>query len=126
MIFIPYCISYTDHLYCSNAEPDPALKIVCRQISPVIPHNYKESSYPVSVFTFTVGKHHLNINLCCGFIYINLTIISQFYFMQLNNFGKTTADVTLLFTWAVSAMFFQWPLQLQYVSFKYMYFLLRN
>ncbi|KAI5391653.1 hypothetical protein KIW84_046218 [Lathyrus oleraceus] len=53
-------------------EPDPALKIVCRQISPVIPHNYKESSFPVSVFTFT-----------------------------LNNLGKTTADVTLLFTWAV-------------------------
>ncbi|WJX87960.1 glucosylceramidase [Trifolium repens] len=56
-----------------HEEPDPALKIVCRQISPVIPHNYKESSYPVSVFTFT-----------------------------LNNFGKTTADVTLLFTWANS------------------------
>ncbi|XP_061363547.1 uncharacterized protein LOC133307132 isoform X2 [Gastrolobium bilobum] len=54
-------------------EPDPALRIVCRQISPVIPHNYKESSFPVSVFTFT-----------------------------LNNFGKTTADVTLLFTWANS------------------------
>ncbi|CAJ2659213.1 unnamed protein product [Trifolium pratense] len=54
-----------------ETEPDPALKIVCRQISPVIPHNYKESSYHVSVFTFT-----------------------------LNNFGKTTADVTLLFTWA--------------------------
>ncbi|KAK4271058.1 hypothetical protein QN277_019806 [Acacia crassicarpa] len=54
-------------------EPDPSLQIVCRQISPVIPHNYKESSYPVSVFTFT-----------------------------LNNFGKTSADVTLLFTWANS------------------------
>ncbi|XP_057415417.1 uncharacterized protein LOC130710235 isoform X2 [Lotus japonicus] len=54
-------------------EPDPALRIVCRQISPVIPHNYKESSFPVSVFTY-----------------------------MLNNFGKTTADVTLLFTWANS------------------------
>ncbi|KAK7292521.1 hypothetical protein RIF29_08303 [Crotalaria pallida] len=54
-------------------EPDPKLTIVCRQISPVIPHNYKESSFPVSVFTFT-----------------------------LNNLGKTTADVTLLFTWANS------------------------
>ncbi|XP_050917822.1 uncharacterized protein LOC127135048 [Lathyrus oleraceus] len=67
-------------------EPDPALKIVCRQISPVIPHNYKESSFPVSVFTFT-----------------------------LNNLGKTTADVTLLFTWAVSEMFFAGCLLLQYV-----------
>ncbi|GLT77209.1 hypothetical protein SLA2020_488170 [Shorea laevis] len=54
-------------------EPDPDLRIVCRQISPIIPHNYKESSYPVSVFTFT-----------------------------LYNSGKTAADVTLLFTWANS------------------------
>ncbi|KAJ7946546.1 Non-lysosomal glucosylceramidase [Quillaja saponaria] len=54
-------------------EPDPELRIVCRQISPIIPHNYKESSYPVAVFTFT-----------------------------LHNSGKTAADITLLFTWANS------------------------
>ncbi|KAM7473047.1 hypothetical protein LguiA_011230 [Lonicera macranthoides] len=52
--------------------PDPELNIVCRQISPFIPHNYKESSFPVAVFTFT-----------------------------LSNSGKTAADVTLLFTWAI-------------------------
>ncbi|KAL6545695.1 hypothetical protein OROGR_009569 [Orobanche gracilis] len=56
-----------------NGEPDPALKIVCRQISPFIPHNYKESSFPAAVFTFT-----------------------------LSNLGKTEADVTLLFSWANS------------------------
>ncbi|XAR56279.1 Glucosylceramidase [Bertholletia excelsa] len=56
-----------------EGEPDPLLKIVCRQISPFIPHNYKESSFPVAVFTFT-----------------------------LFNLGKTHADVTLLFTWANS------------------------
>ncbi|XVF00537.1 hypothetical protein REPUB_Repub04eG0009400 [Reevesia pubescens] len=56
-----------------EGEPDPELKIVCRQISPVIPDNYKESSFPVSAFTFT-----------------------------LHNTGKTSADVTLLFTWANS------------------------
>ncbi|XP_041011954.1 non-lysosomal glucosylceramidase isoform X1 [Juglans microcarpa x Juglans regia] len=56
-----------------EGEPDPELRIVSRQISPVIPHNYKESSFPVSVFTFT-----------------------------LYNSGKTAADVTLLFTWANS------------------------
>jgi non-lysosomal glucosylceramidase len=55
-----------------EGEPDPELRIVCRQVSPFIPHNYKESSFPVSVFTFT-----------------------------LHNLGNTTADVTLLFTWAV-------------------------
>ncbi|CAL9242910.1 unnamed protein product [Arabidopsis halleri] len=56
-----------------EGEPDPELRIVCRQVSPFIPHNYKESSFPVSVFTFT-----------------------------LHNLGNTTADVTLLFTWANS------------------------
>jgi non-lysosomal glucosylceramidase len=56
-----------------DGEPDPDLKIVCRQISPIIPHNYQESSYPAAVFTFTV-----------------------------TNSGNTAADVTLLFTWANS------------------------
>ncbi|TYJ03729.1 hypothetical protein E1A91_A12G047700v1 [Gossypium mustelinum] len=56
-----------------EGEPDPELKIVCRQISPVIPDNYKESSFPVSAFTFT-----------------------------LYNNGNTNAEVTLLFTWANS------------------------
>ncbi|KAG9130370.1 hypothetical protein Leryth_004250 [Lithospermum erythrorhizon] len=49
------------------------MKIVCRQVSPVIPHNYKESSLPVAVFTYT-----------------------------LYNLSKSPADVTLLFTWANS------------------------
>ncbi|CAH1646576.1 unnamed protein product [Spodoptera littoralis] len=29
------------------------IKLVCRQISPVIPHNYKDSSLPCAVFVFT-------------------------------------------------------------------------
>lgn len=56
-----------------DGEPDPDLKIVCRQISPFIPHNYEESSLPTAAFTFT-----------------------------LSNTGKMAADVTLLFTWANS------------------------
>ncbi|KAJ8625341.1 hypothetical protein MRB53_033871 [Persea americana] len=56
-----------------EGDPDPELKIVCRQISPFIPHNYKESSLPVAVFTYT-----------------------------LSNSGNNSADVTLLFTWANS------------------------
>ncbi|OEL20077.1 Non-lysosomal glucosylceramidase, partial [Dichanthelium oligosanthes] len=56
-----------------DGEPDPEIKITCRQISPFIPHNYKESSFPAAVFTFTV-----------------------------HNSGNTPADVTLLFTWANS------------------------
>ncbi|KAG5127793.1 hypothetical protein JHK82_028628 [Glycine max] len=36
-----------------DGEPDPELKISCRQISPFIPHNYRESSLPAAVFVYT-------------------------------------------------------------------------
>ncbi|PWZ56622.1 hypothetical protein Zm00014a_001397 [Zea mays] len=36
-----------------DGEPDPDLKISCRQISPFIPHDYKDSSLPTSVFVYT-------------------------------------------------------------------------
>jgi non-lysosomal glucosylceramidase len=35
-------------------EPLPGIRLVCRQVSPVIPHNYRESSYPVAVFDWSV------------------------------------------------------------------------
>lgn len=44
-------------------EPDPELKVSCRQISPFIPHNYKESSLPTAVFVYTV----------CFFVFSNVT-----------------------------------------------------
>ncbi|KAL3634379.1 hypothetical protein CASFOL_021433 [Castilleja foliolosa] len=56
-----------------DGEPDPELKISCRQISPFIPHNYRESSLPTAVFVYT-----------------------------LVNTGKDRAKVSLLFTWANS------------------------
>lgn len=56
-----------------DGEPDPELKISCRQISPFIPHNYRESSFPTAVFVYT-----------------------------LVNTGKERAKVSLLFTWANS------------------------
>ncbi|KAJ0977231.1 hypothetical protein J5N97_012705 [Dioscorea zingiberensis] len=56
-----------------DGEPDPELKIVCRQFSPIIPHTYQESSFPVAIFTFT-----------------------------LTNLGESAADIKLLFTWANS------------------------
>ncbi len=34
--------------------PLPGLRLTCRQISPVIPHNYRESSFPVGVFVWTI------------------------------------------------------------------------
>ncbi|KAL6074486.1 Non-lysosomal glucosylceramidase, variant 2 [Balamuthia mandrillaris] len=39
-------------------EPDEDLRLVCRQISPVIPHNYRDSSLPVSVFVWTITNLH--------------------------------------------------------------------
>lgn len=56
-----------------DGEPDPDLKISCRQISPFIPHNYQDSSLPASVFVYT-----------------------------LVNTGRERAKVSLLFTWANS------------------------
>lgn len=50
-------------------EPVPGIRLVCRQISPFIPRNYKESSYPVGVFVWTV-----------------------------ENTGATGADVAIMFT----------------------------
>jgi len=35
-------------------QPLPGVNLTCRQISPVIPHNYKESSFPVSTFVWMV------------------------------------------------------------------------
>ncbi|KAK4341575.1 hypothetical protein RND71_040076 [Anisodus tanguticus] len=56
-----------------DGEPDPELKVSCRQISPFIPHDYSESSLPTSVFVYT-----------------------------LVNTGKERAQVSLIFTWANS------------------------
>jgi len=41
--------------FIDTGEPDPDLKISCRQISPFIPHDYKDSSLPTSVFVYTVS-----------------------------------------------------------------------
>jgi len=40
-------------------DPLPGLKLSCRQVSPVIPHNYRESSFPVSTFVWQVENTEL-------------------------------------------------------------------
>lgn len=35
-------------------QPLAGVRLVCKQVSPVIPHNYKESSYPDAVFEWTI------------------------------------------------------------------------
>ncbi|CAH2108418.1 unnamed protein product [Euphydryas editha] len=42
------------------------IKLVCRQISPVIPHNYKDSSLPCAVFVFSahnVSNEHRDVSI---------------------------------------------------------------
>ncbi|XP_034827146.1 non-lysosomal glucosylceramidase isoform X1 [Maniola hyperantus] len=42
------------------------IKLVCRQISPVIPHNYKDSSLPCAVFVFTaknISNEHRDVSI---------------------------------------------------------------
>ncbi|XP_049867777.1 non-lysosomal glucosylceramidase isoform X2 [Pectinophora gossypiella] len=42
------------------------VKLVCRQVSPVVPHNYKDSSLPCAVFVFTaenVCDEHRDVNI---------------------------------------------------------------
>ncbi|XP_045534468.1 non-lysosomal glucosylceramidase [Papilio machaon] len=42
------------------------IKLVCRQISPVIPHNYKDSSLPCAVFVFSatnVSEDHRDVSI---------------------------------------------------------------
>jgi non-lysosomal glucosylceramidase len=49
--------SYYQGLYpraWTTYEEDESVKMVCRQMSPVIPHNYKETSYPVGTFKWTL------------------------------------------------------------------------
>ena len=35
-------------------EPVPNIRLTCRQLSPVIPHNYRESSFPVGLFVWNI------------------------------------------------------------------------
>ena len=46
---------------------DPHLQMTCRQISPVIPNNYKESSYPACVFVWEIENlHPTYVRLCAA------------------------------------------------------------
>ncbi|XP_017769202.1 PREDICTED: non-lysosomal glucosylceramidase [Nicrophorus vespilloides] len=46
------------------------IKLVCRQVSPVIPHNYKDTSIPAAVFVWTidnVSEEELNVTITFTF-----------------------------------------------------------
>lgn len=72
-------------------------------MSPFIPHNYKESSYPVATFTFTVLLYSLSITILNLFYFDNFDVLKKYNdVFQISNSGSAPADVSLLFTWAVS------------------------
>ncbi|KAF2076803.1 hypothetical protein CYY_001880 [Polysphondylium violaceum] len=39
-------------------EPHPDIRLICKQVSPVIPHNYKETSYPTGVYEWKIENHN--------------------------------------------------------------------
>ncbi|CRL08234.1 CLUMA_CG021029, isoform A [Clunio marinus] len=45
------------------------VKLVCRQISPVIPHNYKDSSFPCAVFVWQIE------NICSKIRHVSVTFV---------------------------------------------------
>eukprot|EP01127_Copromyxa_protea_P022331 TRINITY_DN796_c0_g1_i2.p1 TRINITY_DN796_c0_g1~~TRINITY_DN796_c0_g1_i2.p1 ORF type:complete len:818 (-),score=164.66 TRINITY_DN796_c0_g1_i2:46-2499(-) len=54
-----------------DGETDADLKITCHQVSPVIPHDYENSSFPASVFEFTIENrstvHDKDVSLMFSF-----------------------------------------------------------
>jgi len=69
----PVCGTYHalfPRAWTSYDNPLPGIRLTCKQVSPVIPHNYKESSYPVAVFEW-----------------------------QVENSADTPAEISLMFTW---------------------------
>jgi non-lysosomal glucosylceramidase len=51
-------------------EPVPGVRLTCRQVSPVIPHDYRESSLPCGVFAWTIentGARPLTVGLMLTF-----------------------------------------------------------
>ena len=51
-----YCALYPRSWTVFNI-PEVGLRIICRQVSPVLPGDYKDSSLPVSVFVFNVENN---------------------------------------------------------------------
>ncbi|XP_076067444.1 non-lysosomal glucosylceramidase [Oratosquilla oratoria] len=59
-------INAEDSLYCGlyprswtvHNIPEQKIRLICRQISPIIPHNYKDSCLPVGVFVWTIWNHN--------------------------------------------------------------------
>ncbi|KAK3872278.1 hypothetical protein Pcinc_022635 [Petrolisthes cinctipes] len=52
-----YCGLYPRSWTVYNIK-EQSIRLICRQVSPVIPHNYKDSCLPVGVFIWTIENHN--------------------------------------------------------------------
>nr|XP_045601702.1 non-lysosomal glucosylceramidase-like [Procambarus clarkii] len=52
-----YCGLYPRSWTVYNIK-EQGIRLICRQISPVIPHNYKDSCLPVGVFVWNIENHN--------------------------------------------------------------------
>ncbi|KAG7158309.1 Non-lysosomal glucosylceramidase-like [Homarus americanus] len=52
-----YCGLYPRSWTVYNIK-EQSIRLICRQISPVIPHNYKDSCLPIGVFVWNIENHN--------------------------------------------------------------------
>ncbi len=69
----PACATYHalfPRAWTTYDEPLPGLQLTCKQVSPFIPHNYRESSFPEAVFEWTIentGSEKADVALMFSF-----------------------------------------------------------
>ncbi|MDR2431133.1 MAG: hypothetical protein LBD99_02630, partial [Candidatus Margulisbacteria bacterium] len=70
---VRYAATYPKAKYVFDDPAQPA-KITCEQYSPVLPHNYKETGYPIAVFEHTVrNKSAEKIEVALAISWANMT-----------------------------------------------------
>ena len=83
--------------------PGQHLNLTCHQISPVIPHNYKDSSLPVGIFNWTFeNKSSEETEVSLMFTWQSGSASNKFEVTQIEsnafehtNFGQTLSGVIL-------------------------------
>ena len=58
------------YTYNQPFQDDPHLRLTCRQINPISPHNYEDSALPVTVFRWrfeNTGKHDIDVSMMFAF-----------------------------------------------------------
>ncbi len=100
------CVSLFPRSWLVYDEVIPGLRLCCRQVSPVWPHEYRETSLPACVFVWTAEN-------LCEYWSLAVHYSRMFFFRTLNNFlllithsippccyytASTLCDVSIMFT----------------------------